>query len=121
LTFNKIYAKKGHMMKRTNIFATEKQLNQLHKMARKTGLPMAEIIRRAIDDYLLGANSDTYSHLEMMTLCDEAKEQGVIAGLQMVFKHGHAVETHVNIVNLLDKLNIPESEYGTWNKETKQP
>jgi len=108
-------------MKRTNIFATEKQLNQLREMARKTGLPMAEIIRRAIDDYLTGANNDTYSHLDMVNLCDEAKERGVIDGLQMVFKYGYAVETHLNIVNLLDKLNVPESEYDTWNKGVKQP
>ena len=108
-------------MKRVNYYIPDRQIEKLRELSEHTGISMSEIIRRAIDDYLLGANNDTYSHLEMTNLCDEAKEQGVIAGLQMVFKYGHAVETHLNIVNLLDKLNVPESEYDTWNKGVKQP
>ncbi|MBW2010149.1 MAG: CopG family transcriptional regulator [Deltaproteobacteria bacterium] len=39
-------------MKRKNIHLTDKQVEQLEKMAKETGLKVAEIIRRALDDYL---------------------------------------------------------------------
>ena len=55
LTDNIIYANHVHMrikMERTNIFATPKQLEQLREIAKESGLPMAEIIRRAIDMFL---------------------------------------------------------------------
>jgi predicted DNA-binding protein len=41
-----------HTMKRTNIHLTNKQLRQLGQLAKQTELPVAEHIRRAIDDYL---------------------------------------------------------------------
>jgi predicted DNA-binding protein len=40
------------MMKRTALFLKEKQLNKLQKLSEKTGAPVAELIRRAIDRYL---------------------------------------------------------------------
>ncbi len=39
-------------MKRTALFLKEKQLNKLQKLSEKTGAPVAELIRRAIDRYL---------------------------------------------------------------------
>lgn len=39
-------------MKRTAIFLKEEQLKKLHKLSDKTGAPVAELIRRAIDRYL---------------------------------------------------------------------
>jgi len=46
-----MYAYHTHM-KRTNIFLPEQILARLRALATKTGLSVAEIIRRAIDDYL---------------------------------------------------------------------
>lgn len=37
---------------RTNIYLTERQKNQLAKRSQEEHLPMAEIIRRALDAYL---------------------------------------------------------------------
>ncbi len=37
---------------RTNIYITERQKRQLEKRSREEDLPMAEIIRRALDAYL---------------------------------------------------------------------
>lgn len=39
-------------MKRTNIFLPEQLLAKLSALAEKTGLSVAEIVRRAIDEYL---------------------------------------------------------------------
>ena len=63
-------------------------------------------------------NTTTYSHLDMINLCDEAREQGVLAGLKMVFKYGDGMDTHLNILDLLAKLNIPKSEYEKWKRRT---
>jgi hypothetical protein len=42
-----------HMSKeRINIYVTTRQKEQLEKRSQKEGLPMAEIIRRALDAYL---------------------------------------------------------------------
>ena len=60
----------------------------------------------------------TCSHVDMINLCDEAREQGILAGLKMVFKYGDGMDTHLNILDLLAKLNIPKSEYETWNRRT---
>ena len=40
-------------MKRTALFLEEEQLKKLQKLSDKTGAPVAELIRRAIDRYLL--------------------------------------------------------------------
>jgi predicted DNA-binding protein len=40
------------MMKRTALFLKEGQLKKLQKLSDKTGAPVAELIRRAIDRYL---------------------------------------------------------------------
>ncbi len=37
---------------RTNIYLTSRQKKQLERRSRSEGLPMAEIIRRALDAYL---------------------------------------------------------------------
>ena len=39
-------------MKRTALFLKEQQLEKLQKLSEKTGAPVAELIRRAIDKYL---------------------------------------------------------------------
>jgi predicted DNA-binding protein len=39
-------------MKRTALFVKEAQLKKLVALSRKTGAPVAELIRRAIDMYL---------------------------------------------------------------------
>ena len=39
-------------MKRTNIYLTEPSVEKLQGLAEKTGLSVAELIRRAIDDFL---------------------------------------------------------------------
>jgi len=39
-------------MKRTNIHFSEAQLKQLQQLSAKTGAPIAELVRRAVDEYL---------------------------------------------------------------------
>jgi len=39
-------------MKRVNYHLTLKQIKSLKKLSKETGLSVAELIRRAIDDYL---------------------------------------------------------------------
>ena len=39
-------------MKRTSLFLTERQLERLGKMADKMGIPVAELIRRILDEYI---------------------------------------------------------------------
>jgi predicted DNA-binding protein len=39
-------------MKRTAIFLKEEQIQKLQRLSDKTGAPVAELIRRAIDGYL---------------------------------------------------------------------
>jgi hypothetical protein len=40
------------MMKRTNIYLTEVQMRKFKAIAKKAGYPAAEIIRRALDEWL---------------------------------------------------------------------
>jgi predicted DNA-binding protein len=40
-------------MQRTALFLKEDQLKELQTLSEKTGAPVAELIRRAIDKYLL--------------------------------------------------------------------
>jgi predicted DNA-binding protein len=40
-------------MRRTALFLKEQQLEKLRKLSKKTGAPVAELVRRAIDAYLL--------------------------------------------------------------------
>jgi predicted DNA-binding protein len=39
-------------MKRTNIYLTEPSVAKLQELSKQTGLSVAELIRRAIDDFL---------------------------------------------------------------------
>ena len=39
-------------MKRVNIYLTEKQVERLHQRAEMEGIPMAELVRRALDSFL---------------------------------------------------------------------
>ncbi len=39
-------------MKRTNIHLTEKQIGLLKQLSEETGLTSAELVRRAIDEFL---------------------------------------------------------------------
>ena len=41
-----------HTMKRVNYHLTEDEINRLQGLAEKTGLSVAEIIRRSVDEYL---------------------------------------------------------------------
>jgi hypothetical protein len=47
-------------MKRTNVYFTEKQLERLHVQAQQEGVAMAEVIRRAVEVYLVW-NDPTYA------------------------------------------------------------
>ena len=40
------------LMKRTALFLKEQQLAKLQALSEKTGAPIAELVRRAIDSYL---------------------------------------------------------------------
>ena len=40
------------MMKRTNLYLTEKQMERLKERAEKEGLSLAELVRRAVDTFL---------------------------------------------------------------------
>jgi hypothetical protein len=40
------------MMTRTNIYLTEMQMKKFKAIAKKAGYPVAEIIRRALDEWL---------------------------------------------------------------------
>jgi predicted DNA-binding protein len=40
------------LMRRTALFLKEQQLDKLQKLSDKTGAPVAELVRRAIDAYL---------------------------------------------------------------------
>ncbi|GHO57758.1 hypothetical protein KSB_62330 [Ktedonobacter robiniae] len=40
-------------MRRTNIYLNEKQHQKLHEQAEKEGVPAAELVRRAVDAFLL--------------------------------------------------------------------
>jgi len=40
------------MMTRTNIYLTEIQMKKFKAIAKKAGYPVAEIIRRALDEWL---------------------------------------------------------------------
>ena len=41
------------LMRRTALFLKEQQLEKLQTLSKKTGAPIAELVRRAIDAYLL--------------------------------------------------------------------
>ena len=45
-------------MKRKNFHLTEKQIEKLAFLSKETGLPVAELIRRAIDRYLKETEQD---------------------------------------------------------------
>ncbi|MGA2468733.1 MAG: ribbon-helix-helix domain-containing protein [Thermodesulfobacteriota bacterium] len=40
-------------MKRTNLHLTDLQIKNLRKLSKKTGLTVAELVRRAVDQFLL--------------------------------------------------------------------
>lgn len=40
------------LMKRTALFLKEEQIKRLEALSQKTGAPVAELVRRAIDAYL---------------------------------------------------------------------
>ena len=46
------------MKKPTNIYLGDKQTEEMKKISDKTGLKRSELIRRAIDEYLLKYRSD---------------------------------------------------------------
>jgi predicted DNA-binding protein len=56
-----VYQKGGETMItkiRTNIFLTETELKKLRALSRKTGAPVAVLVRRAIDEYLAKQETD---------------------------------------------------------------
>jgi Ribbon-helix-helix domain len=46
------------LMKRTALFLKEQQLEKLQTLSEKTGAPIAELVRRAIDVYLLSRKKE---------------------------------------------------------------
>jgi len=46
------------LMKRTALFLKEQQLKKLQKLSEKTGAPVAELVRRAIDAYLISRKKE---------------------------------------------------------------
>jgi predicted DNA-binding protein len=46
------------LMKRTALFLKEEQLAKLQTLSDKTGAPVAELVRRAIDVYLLSRKKE---------------------------------------------------------------
>jgi predicted DNA-binding protein len=46
------------LMKRTALFLKEQQLAKLQKLSEKTGAPIAELVRRAIDVHLLSRKKE---------------------------------------------------------------
>jgi predicted DNA-binding protein len=46
------------LMKRTALFLKEEQLKKLLALSEKTGAPVAELVRRAIDAYLLSRKKE---------------------------------------------------------------
>jgi predicted DNA-binding protein len=46
------------LMKRTALFLKEEQLVKLQTLSDKTGAPIAELVRRAIDAYLLSRKKE---------------------------------------------------------------
>jgi predicted transcriptional regulator len=42
-----------YIMNRTNIYLPDAMLKRLRELAEKSGLSVAEIVRRALDEYLL--------------------------------------------------------------------
>ncbi|WP_075164473.1 ribbon-helix-helix domain-containing protein [Ktedonobacter racemifer] len=47
-----MYAR-GERARRTNIYLNEKQHQKLYEQAEKEGVPVAELVRRAIDAFLM--------------------------------------------------------------------
>jgi predicted DNA-binding protein len=45
-------------MRRMALFLKEQQMEKLQKLSEKTGAPVAELIRRAIDAYLLSRKKE---------------------------------------------------------------
>jgi predicted DNA-binding protein len=39
-------------MNRTNIYLTDTQVERLRRLQKETGAPVAELVRRAVDEYL---------------------------------------------------------------------
>jgi predicted DNA-binding protein len=46
------------LMRRTALFLKEEQLEKLQTLSDKTGAPIAELVRRAIDAYLLARKKE---------------------------------------------------------------
>ena len=52
MTHVDIYGRLHPMKKRTTVWLPDKLLARLKKLSRKTGAPMAELFRRAVEAYL---------------------------------------------------------------------
>lgn len=52
VTYIDIHSKIGPMKKRTTVWLPDKLLANLKKVSKKTGAPMAELFRRAVEAYL---------------------------------------------------------------------
>jgi len=52
LTYIDIRSRFAHMKKRTTVWLPQELLERLKKLSRKTGAPMAELFRRAVEAYL---------------------------------------------------------------------
>ena len=59
---------------------------------------------------------DSYTHKEMIELCNEAYENGCMETLRKVFKYGYATETHLNMISFLREKNVSIEQYKEWNR-----
>jgi len=58
-------------MKRISVHLTDNQITELKDLSSTTGLKAAELIRRAIDDYL-SRNKDSSRHKKLLKNLEEA-------------------------------------------------
>jgi metal-responsive CopG/Arc/MetJ family transcriptional regulator len=58
-------------MKRISVHLTDNQITELKDLSSTTGLKAAELIRRAVDDYL-SRNKDSSNHKKLLKNLEEA-------------------------------------------------
>jgi hypothetical protein len=58
---------RGKIMKRMNIYLTEKQYERLALRSEQEGLPMAELVRRALDTFLAWDDPAYIPHPKLQT------------------------------------------------------
>lgn len=59
-------------------------------------------------------NGCSLSHAEIEAECLYVETATII--LKSVFEYGSGMNTHLNILGMLDKIGVKKEEYETWNK-----